>query len=40
MMNKDALNRLNAKIAKKSVFIKDLKDGIGQVIVEIGRAHV
>ena len=32
-MNKDALNRLNAKIAKKSVFIKDLKDGIGQVIV-------
>ncbi len=33
MMNKDALNRLNAKIAKKSVFIKDLKDGIGQVIV-------
>jgi len=33
MMNKDALNRLNAKIAKKSVFIKDLKEGIGQVIV-------
>ncbi len=32
-MNKDALNRLNAKIAKKSVFIKDLKEGIGQVIV-------
>ena len=33
MMNKDALNRLNAKIAKKSVFIKDLKKGIGEVIV-------
>ena len=32
-MNKDALNQLNAKIAKKSVFIKDLKEGIGQVIV-------
>ena len=32
-MNKDALNRLNAKIAKKSVFIKDLKKGIGEVIV-------
>ena len=32
-MNKDALNRLNAKIARKSVFIKDLKEGIAQVIV-------
>jgi MoxR-like ATPase len=33
MMNKDALDRLNAKIAKKSIFIKDLKEGIGNVIV-------
>lgn len=33
MMNKDALDRLNAKIAKKSIFIKDLKKGIGKVIV-------
>jgi len=33
MMNKDALNRLNAKIAKKSVFIKYFKKGIGEVIV-------
>ncbi|MBT4112015.1 MAG: MoxR family ATPase [Candidatus Marinimicrobia bacterium] len=32
-MNKDALDRLNAKIAKKSIFIKDLKEGIGKVIV-------
>jgi|TARA_B110000263_G_scaffold119230_1_gene103832 MoxR-like ATPase len=32
-MNKDALDRLNAKIAKKSIFIKDLKEGIGNVIV-------
>ena len=32
-MNKDTLDRLNAKIAKKSVFIKDLKEGIGKVIV-------
>tara|TARA_B110000444_G_scaffold76796_1_gene72545 strand:+ start:52 stop:1047 length:996 start_codon:yes stop_codon:yes gene_type:complete len=32
-MNKDALDRLNAKIAKKSIFIKDLKKGIGKVIV-------
>jgi|TARA_B100000902_G_scaffold291592_1_gene277957 MoxR-like ATPase len=32
-MNKDALNKLNAQIAKKSVFIKDLKEGIGDVIV-------
>ena len=32
-MNKDALNKLNAQIAKKSVFIKDLKEGIGEVIV-------
>jgi len=33
MMNKDALDQLNAKIAKKSIFIKDLKEGIGKVIV-------
>ncbi|MFL2500374.1 MAG: AAA family ATPase [Candidatus Neomarinimicrobiota bacterium] len=33
MMNKDALNRLNAKIEKKSVFVKDLKEGIAKVIV-------
>ncbi|OUX63682.1 MAG: ATPase [bacterium TMED274] len=32
-MNKDALNRLNAKIEKKSVFVKDLKEGIAKVIV-------
>ena len=32
-MNKDALNKLNAQIAKKSVFIKDLKAGIGEIIV-------
>ena len=32
-MNKDALDQLNAKIAKKSIFIKDLKEGIGKVIV-------
>jgi len=32
-MNKDALNRLNSKIATKSVFVKDLKEGIGRVIV-------
>ena len=32
-MNKDALNRLNAKIKKKSVFVKDLKEGIAKVIV-------
>lgn len=32
-MNKDALDRLNTKIAKKSIFIKDLKKGIGKVIV-------
>ena len=32
-MNKDALNRLNAKIDKKSVFVKDLKEGIAKVIV-------
>ncbi len=32
-MNKDALDRLNAKIEKKSIFIKDLKEGIGKVIV-------
>jgi len=32
-MNKDALNRLNSKIATKSVFIKDLKEGIAKVIV-------
>ena len=33
MMNKDALNRLNSKIATKSVFVKDLKEGIARVIV-------
>ena len=32
-MNKDALNRLNAKIEKKSLFVKDLKEGIAKVIV-------
>jgi len=32
-MNKDALNRLNSKIATKSVFVKDLKEGIARVIV-------
>jgi MoxR-like ATPase len=32
-MNKDALNRLNSKIATKSVFVKDLKEGIAKVIV-------
>ena len=32
-MHKDALNRLNAKIEKKSVFVKDLKEGIAKVIV-------
>ena len=32
-MNKDALNRLNAKIEKKSVFVTDLKEGIAKVIV-------
>ena len=32
-MNKDALNRLNLKIATKSVFVKDLKEGIARVIV-------
>ena len=32
-MNKDALNRLNSKIAIKSVFVKDLKEGIAKVIV-------
>ena len=32
-MNKDMLNRLNAKIEKKSVFVKDLKEGIAKVIV-------
>lgn len=33
MMNKSALDRLNSKIAKKSTFVKDLKEGIGKVIV-------
>ena len=33
MMNKSALERLNSKIAKKSTFVKDLKEGIGKVIV-------
>ena len=33
MMNKGALDRLNVKIAKKSTFVKDLKEGIGKVIV-------
>mgnify|MGYP001360173237 CR=1 FL=1 len=32
-MNKDALDQLNKKIEKKSGFVKDLKEGIGQVIV-------
>ena len=32
-MNKSALDRLNSKIAKKSTFVKDLKEGIGEVIV-------
>jgi MoxR-like ATPase len=32
-MNKSALDRLNSKIAKKSTFVKDLKEGIGKVIV-------
>ena len=32
-MNKGALDRLNVKIAKKSTFVKDLKEGIGKVIV-------
>ena len=32
-MNKDTLNRLNAKIEKKSLFVKDLKEGIAKVIV-------
>ncbi len=32
-MNKSALERLNSKIAKKSTFVKDLKEGIGKVIV-------
>ena len=32
-MNKDSLNRLNSKIATKSVFVKDLKEGIARVIV-------
>jgi MoxR-like ATPase len=32
-MNKDALNRLNSKIATKSIFVKDLKEGIAKVIV-------
>ena len=32
-MNKDVLNRLNSKIATKSVFVKDLKEGIARVIV-------
>jgi len=32
-MNKSALDRLNLKIAKKSTFVKDLKEGIGEVIV-------
>ena len=32
-MNKDTLNRLNSKIATKSVFVKDLKEGIAKVIV-------
>ena len=32
-MNKDALNLLNSKIATKSVFVKDLKEGIARVIV-------
>ena len=33
MMNKGVLDRLNLKIAKKSTFVKDLKEGIGKVIV-------
>ena len=32
-MNKGVLDRLNLKIAKKSTFVKDLKEGIGKVIV-------
>ena len=32
-MNKGALDRLNVNIAKKSTFVKDLKEGIGKVIV-------